>query len=122
MCHDRRRLHQCGRMLGRAGSGPGIVAWMSSLAAFGLVGTAPTSAQQSPTAPSPTASLVFDGVTVVDVEQGKLVPSQRVVIANTRIQAIGDSQAVELPTGAQVVDARGKYLMPGLWDVHIHPG
>jgi hypothetical protein len=76
------------------------------------------SAQQAATATS-ASSLVFDGVTVVDVEQGKLVPDQRVVIAGNRIKAVGSSR-LKLPTGAQVVDARGKYLIPGLWDLHTH--
>jgi hypothetical protein len=75
-------------------------------------------AQQSVTA---APSLVFDGVTVVDVEQGKLVPTQRVVITGNRIQAMGDAGAVKIPKDAQVVDARGKYLIPGLWDMHTHP-
>ncbi len=83
-----------------------------------LAGAVPTpvSAQQ----PATTASLVFDGVTIVDVEYGKLLPSQRVVITGNRIQTVGDVHSVLLPKGAQVVDARGKYLIPGLWDLHTH--
>jgi hypothetical protein len=65
-------------------------------------------------------SLVFDGVTVVDVEHGKLLPAQQVVISGDRIQAVGSAGAVKVPKGVQVVDARGKYLMPGLWDMHTH--
>jgi len=64
---------------------------------------------------------VFDAVTVVDVEQGKLLPAQRVIIADNRIQAVGGERTVKLPERAQVVDARGKYLIPGLWDLHTHP-
>jgi hypothetical protein len=63
---------------------------------------------------------VFDGATVVDVEQGKLLPDQRVVIAGNRIQAVGPAAQVRLPQGAQVVAAKGKYLIPGLWDLHTH--
>ena len=37
-----------------------------------------------------------------------------------RITALGKSQAVRLPKDAQVVDATGKFLMPGLWDMHVH--
>src|SRR5881394_4120201 len=82
-----------------------------------LVAAAPAAgAQQLAT----TKSLVFDGVTVVDVEQGKLVPNQRVVIAGDRIQTVGGAGAVKLPKDAQVVDAKGKYLIPGLWDMHVH--
>ena len=36
------------------------------------------------------------------------------------IQAVGASRAVKLPKGALVVEARGKYLIPGLWDMHVH--
>ena len=68
-----------------------------------------------------TTSLVFNRVTVVDVDQGKLVPDQRVVITGNRIQAVGSLGAVSIPKGAQVVQAKGKYLIPGLWDMHAHP-
>ncbi len=67
------------------------------------------------------APLVFDHVVVVDVERGRLVPDQRVVIKGSRIQAVGDVGKVNMPKGASVVDARGKYLIPGLWDMHVHP-
>jgi imidazolonepropionase-like amidohydrolase len=77
------------------------------------------SAQQSAI---PAASLVFDGVTVVDVEQGKLLPDQRVTIAGNRIAAVGSASTVKIPKDAQVVNARGKYLIPGLWDLHSHYG
>lgn len=77
------------------------------------------SAQLSATA---VTSLVFNGVTVVDVERGKLVPGQRVVIVGNRIQAVGGTKAIKVPKGAQLVDARGKYLIPGLWDLHSHRG
>ena len=52
-------------------------------------------------APRP-ASLMFDGVTVVDVEQGTLLPDQRVVIAGNRITVVGRAGAVTAPEGAQV--------------------
>ena len=101
----------------------GLGAWGRGVVGLIMAGVAPTAsaagAQQLPTA---APSLVFDGVTVVDVEQGKLVPNQRVVIGGNRIQTVGSTSKIRLPTGAKVVDARGKYLIPGLWDMHIHPG
>jgi hypothetical protein len=66
------------------------------------------------------APLVFDRVTVVDVEHGLLVRDQRVVVVGNRIHAMGLVSSVRIPAGAQVVDARGKYLIPGLWDMHTH--
>ena len=64
--------------------------------------------------------LVFDGVTVIDVQHGRRIPNQRVVIVGTHIRAVGSIASVRIPTEAQVVDARGKYLIPGLWDMHTH--
>jgi len=70
--------------------------------------------------PATGAPLVFDRVTVVDVEQGRLLADQRVVITDNRIRAMGDVGTIPMPKDAQVVDARGKYLIPGLWDMHVH--
>lgn len=74
-------------------------------------------AQQQATTPT---ALVFDGVTVVDVGEGKLVPDQRVVITGNRIAAVGGAGMVKVPKEARVIDAGGRYLMPGLWDMHTH--
>jgi imidazolonepropionase-like amidohydrolase len=91
------------------------------LGGAGLVtGGVPAHGQNIATATSAAVSVVFDDVTVVDVVHGTLLPQQRVVIAGTRIQAVGSPKTVKIPTGATVVDARGKYLIPGLWDMHAH--
>lgn len=66
------------------------------------------------------SAVVFDKVTVVDVETGTRALDQRVVVTGNRITAVGASGDVRAPKGAQVVDASGKYLIPGLWDVHVH--
>jgi len=71
--------------------------------------------------PQPAAeSRVFDNVTVVDVEHGTLLADQRVVIVGNRIQKMGSVKSVKIPKGAEVVNAQGKYLIPGLWDMHVH--
>jgi hypothetical protein len=97
-----------------------VLALTSGSAALVLALAVPTAASAQQVATAAT-SLVFDKVTVVDVEQGKLVPDQRVVITGNRIEAIGRVGTVKVPKGAPVVDASGKYLIPGLWDMHIHP-
>src|SRR6188474_97803 len=66
-----------------------------------LAGAGPAVAAAQQSAPAAPA-LVFDGVTVVDVEQGKLLPARRVVIAGNRIQSVGAVRTVKLPPGAQV--------------------
>ena len=70
--------------------------------------------------PAPPGALVFDDVTVIDVQQGNRLPDQRVVIVGNRISAMGSMSSVKVPAGAQVVNARGKFLIPGLWDMHTH--
>jgi hypothetical protein len=70
--------------------------------------------------PTVTAPLVFDGVTVIDVEHGRRIPLQRVVIVGNRIRTMGSMNTVRVPAGARVIAARGKYLIPGLWDMHTH--
>src|SRR6186997_387349 len=72
-------------------------------AMLALAGATPTVAGAQ--RPAVAASLMFDGVTVVDVESGKLVPDQRVVITGNRIQTVGGVGAVKLSKGVQVVDA-----------------
>ena len=66
------------------------------------------------------AALAFTGVTVVDVAAGRLLPEQTVVIVGNRVQAVGGDGKVPLPKNGRVVDSRGKYLIPGLWDMHVH--
>lgn len=73
-------------------------------------------AEPVPEAPS----LAFTHVNVVDVESGRVLPNQTVLVAGNRIQAVGPSARMRVPAGAEIVDARGKYLIPGLWDMHVH--
>lgn len=71
--------------------------------------------------PGPSA-LVFVHATVVDVRDGSHLPDRTVVVEGNRIRAVEPSGVVAVPEGAQVVDASGKYLIPGLWDMHAHHG
>lgn len=66
------------------------------------------------------ASLAFRNVSVVDVEAGRVEPGRTVLIAGTRICAVGPSDEMDVPASAEVVDGTGRYLMPGLWDMHVH--
>ncbi len=69
--------------------------------------------------PSHAQVTVIDAVTVVDVEQGALRPNLRIRIAGNRIVALEPSGGA-VPAGATVVDGRGQFLIPGLWDAHVH--
>ena len=64
--------------------------------------------------------LVIKDVTVVDVALGKPVPGQTVVVDGDRITAAGPSATIQIPADARVVGGKGRFLMPGLWDMHVH--
>lgn len=63
-------------------------------------------------------SIVFTHVTIIDVTGSAPRRDLTVVITGDRISAIGDN--IPVPAGAQVVDATGKFMIPGLWDMHVH--
>jgi imidazolonepropionase-like amidohydrolase len=68
----------------------------------------------------PSKALVLSRVTVIDVAGGSVKPEMTVIIAGDRIEAVGPFSTVRTPGNALVVDARGKFLIPGLWDAHYH--
>src|SRR5918995_7110319 len=68
------------------------------------------------------SSVVFDHVTVIDMTGAKPKPDMTVVIQGNRIVAIGKSAKTRTPKNARVIDARGKFLIPALWDMHVHLG
>jgi hypothetical protein len=78
------------------------------------------SAQRSTTLTAPDADLAITHVAVVDVERGRLVPEQSVLIKGDRIVAV--IQASRSVNSARTVDGTGKYVIPGLWDMHAHIG
>jgi imidazolonepropionase-like amidohydrolase len=69
---------------------------------------------------APLPSLAILNVTIVDVQTGELRPDHTVLISGNRIEAIGPSTRVRVPAGATAVEAPGRYLIPGLWDMHVH--
>ena len=76
---------------------------------------------ESPSIPS-TKPLILTHVTVIDVTGSPAKPDMSVVIRNHRIAAIGRTIAVVPPKDSEIVDATGKFLIPGLWDMHVHTG
>ena len=68
--------------------------------------------------PSPPIAIVH--ATIVDVTGGPALQDRTVVIDSGRITHIGPSATTTIPADADVVDATGRYLIPGLWDMHAH--
>jgi imidazolonepropionase-like amidohydrolase len=65
-------------------------------------------------------TLVFVHVNVIDATGAPLQPDMTVVVKDRRIVEIAKSAQARVPDHATVVDGRGKYLIPGLWDMHVH--
>lgn len=59
-------------------------------------------------------------VSVVDVEHGRIIGPRTVLIADGRIAAVDMASNVAVPENAERIDGRGKFLMPGLVDMHVH--
>ncbi len=76
-----------------------------------------------PAAPAPgdsAAPLAITHVTVIDTAGGPARSDMTVLVEGDRIVQVAPSAAATIPPGARTLDGAGKYLIPGLWDMHIH--
>jgi amidohydrolase family protein len=69
---------------------------------------------------SASVTVAIRGVTVVDVTDGSLDPERTVLVAGSRIAAVGAAREIAVPDNAEIVEGVGGYLIPGLWDMHVH--
>ncbi len=67
-------------------------------------------------------SIAIRGATLVDGSGGAAVPDSLVVVEGNRITAAGPAATTSAAAGAQVVEAVGKFVIPGLMDLHVHLG
>ncbi|HKO96558.1 MAG TPA: amidohydrolase family protein [Pyrinomonadaceae bacterium] len=74
--------------------------------------------QQSPQTKNQTVA--FINVNVVPMDQDQVLNSQTVIVRDGRITQIGATTSTPVPEGALRIDGQGKYLMPGLTDMHVH--
>ena len=65
-------------------------------------------------------TLAITGATLIDGTGAPAVPDSAVVVHDGRIVAAGSRAQIKIPADAKIIDARGKTLMPGLWDMHAH--
>lgn len=66
------------------------------------------------------AQIAISHVTVIDGSGGPPQPEQTVIIEKGRIAAVGPVALVKPPSHVQIIDGSGKFLIPGLWDMHVH--
>lgn len=88
------------------------VPWVLLLVLCG--GQAPAAEQAAVTG----GTLAIKGGTLVDVETGQLVQNAVIVLEGDRILSV--TSGGDAPAGATVIDATGKYVLPGLIDLHVH--
>ena len=72
---------------------------------------------QSSAAPS---VIVIEGGTLIDGTGASALSGTRILIEDGRIQEIGQPEDLSIPAGARVIEAAGKYIIPGLIDSHVH--
>jgi hypothetical protein len=82
-----------------------------------LVGSAAAQPARAPLVPGTTA---ITHVVVIPMDRESTLPDRTVLIRDGRIVAVEPAGSFAVPAGARVVDGRGKYLIPGLADVHMH--
>lgn len=64
--------------------------------------------------------VAFVNVNVIPMDKERVLQKQNVIIRNGVIAEIGDANRIKIPRGAQRIDGTGKYLIPGLTDMHVH--
>lgn len=84
----------------------------------GLVALAVLGGRPSAQTPPPTA-LVIQGGTLIDGNGGTPVRDAVVVVQGKRITGVGTRGQLSVPPGARVINATGKYVLPGLWDSQV---
>ena len=87
---------------------------------FGFVSGATALAAAQPAPETRQHVLAITNVTVIDTTGSRPGKRATVVITGDRISDIGEPDKASIPSGAQTVDGAGKYLLPGLWDMHMH--
>ncbi|MBC7827340.1 MAG: amidohydrolase family protein [Chitinophagaceae bacterium] len=64
--------------------------------------------------------IVFHSVSIIPMDKERVIENQTVVVKNGKITAIGDQAKIKYGQNALVIDAKGKYLIPGLAEMHAH--
>jgi Amidohydrolase family len=67
-----------------------------------------------------TTPLVIKGATLLDVRNGRQIENSAILVERDRIKEVGDASTIVIPIDARVIDAHGKWVIPGLFDMHVH--
>ncbi|MCI0403113.1 MAG: amidohydrolase family protein [Acidobacteria bacterium] len=92
-----------------------------TVATSGVWAGAPTPASEAAAvAPYSEGVVAFVNVNVIPMDRNTVLPAQTVLVRDGHIAAVGPAGEVPVPEGAQRIDGRGRYLLPGLADLHVH--
>ncbi|MGH9765419.1 MAG: amidohydrolase family protein, partial [Blastocatellia bacterium] len=83
-----------------------------------MLGATPSASVRAQTQQTKPIAIIH--VTVIDMTGAAPKPDMTVVLTADRISEIGPASKLKVPSGSDVIDGRGKYLIPGLWDMHVH--
>jgi len=93
----------------------------AALGLFALVNLLALATPPVPVAPSRLPRLIIHDVTIVNPDGGgRTTTAQTVVIEHDRIVYVGPADALAVSLPGTRIDGRGKFLVPGLWDAHVH--
>jgi imidazolonepropionase-like amidohydrolase len=70
--------------------------------------------------PAADPAILIENVTVVNPGTSSVLRTTSVLISHGEIQSVAPAKQLQAPGGASIVDGTGKYLIPGLWDMHVH--
>src|SRR5712691_8125102 len=90
--------------------------WLSGVIAFCMLLTPLSTAQHKP-AP---ALIVITHATVINPGTSSVQANRTIVITGDHITSVSDTAKFQSPKIARLIDATGQYLIPGLWDMHVH--
>lgn len=68
----------------------------------------------------PGGKLLLRGGTVISMRGDEVIPDADLLVVNDRIAAVGARGKIDLPAGTEVRDVRGRYILPGFIDTHVH--
>jgi imidazolonepropionase-like amidohydrolase len=92
---------------------------LTRVLAAGVVVGSLTSAHAQTPAPRP-GVLAIENDTVIPMDRGRAIAGQTVLVRDGRIVSVEPSARARIPSGATRVNGAGKYLIPGLADMHAH--
>ena len=115
----------CTTMVSKIPRIPATIRWVRAYVTATAIALAPSAMHAQPASmprqPIPAQStLAFVNVNVLTMENDRVLPNQTVVVSGGKIIALGAANSVTVPAGAQRIAGQGKFLMPGLAEMHGH--